>query len=162
MDYTIRQAVKEDLIYISQIEKECFPPLEAAQYEDFIERFTYFGDCFFVAENENQIIGFINGCVTDAPDLPDELYHDASLHKPNGDYQTVFGIDVLPLFQHRGIASALMRHFIANAKNNNRNGVILTCKDRLIGFYESLGYTNMGTSNSTHGGASWNNMLLLF
>ena len=138
-----------------------FPPAQAARYDTFIERFLYFSDFFFFSENDYESIVFINGCVTDTPNLPDQLYHDASLHNPNGDYQTVFGIDVLPDFQHRGIASALMYHFISNAKKCHRKGIILTCKDMLVGFYENFGYVNKGISQSTHGGSIWNDMLLL-
>ena len=39
---------------------------------------------------------------------------------------------------------------------------ILTCKEKLIGFYEKFGYVNLGISDSKHGGAVWYDMILEF
>ena len=40
-------------------------------------------------------------------------------------------------------------------------GVVLTCKDRLIHYYEKFGFVNEGlTAKSTHGGAEWYQMRL--
>ena len=162
MMLNMRLAKQSDLETIMNIEKICFPKAEAASSKEFRERFEVFGDCFFVAEKENQIVGFINGCKTDQPLLPDELYHDTSLHCPQGKYQTVFGLDVLPQYQHQGIAQALMNAFIDNAKKQGCLGMVLTCKNHLIGFYEQFGYVHQGISASNHGGAQWNDMLLIF
>ena len=41
-------------------------------------------------------------------------------------------------------------------------GCILTCKEKLIGFYEKFGYVNLGISDSKHGGAVWYDMILEF
>jgi len=158
----IRPAIADDVVKIAYIEEKCFPPAEAASLKSFLERFMAFPECFFVAELDGKVVGHINGCITDSPKLPDELYHNTSLHRPNGAWQTVFGIAVLPEYQHRGIARALMGHFINTAKKQKKAGLILTCKDEKIGFYESFGYVNEGVSESSHGGAKWNDMVLRF
>lgn len=158
----IRQATSKDLPTIISIEKECFPLSEAASSQSFYERFEVFPECFLVAEVDSQVVGFINGCITNQPYLPDELYHQATLHDPNGAYQTVFGLDVLPRYQHQGIASALMEQLIILSKNRHLKGMVLTCKDHLIHYYERFGYQHQGVSDSKHGGATWNDMLLLF
>ena len=158
----IRQANAEDVTKIAEIEDKCFPPAEAASLKSFLERFMSFPECFFVAELDGKVVGHINGCVTDEPELPDALYHNASLHIPDGPWQTVFGLAVLPEYQHRGIATVLMGHFIEQAKEGGKKGVILTCKDAKIGFYEGLGFACQGVSASSHGGARWNDMILKF
>ena len=39
--------------------------------------------------------------------------------------------------------------------------VVLTCKDRLIHYYEKFGFVNEGlAAKSTHGGAEWYQMRL--
>ena len=53
----------------------------------------------------------------------------------------------------------LMEHMIGDARAKGRRGSILTCKDRLIHYYEKFGYKNMGVSASVHGGAVWYDML---
>ena len=73
---------------------------------------------------------------------------------------TVFGLDVHPNYQHQGLAHTLMNGYITLAKERNKKGIFLTCKDHLIGFYESFGYKHLGVTSSTHGEAKWNDMYL--
>ena len=160
MEIKIRMAVKDDVEKIVAIEQECFPPAEAAERETLYKRFSAFSENFIVVEKDGEIIGFINGCTTDKPDLPDELYHNPFLHKADGEYQTVFGLDVLPQYRKKGIAGKLLEKMIELSKNRGRKGIILTCKDHLVHYYEKFGFENQGVSASTHGGAKWNNMFL--
>lgn len=158
----IRKATKEDLIQLANIEKRCFPSQEAASLKEFESRYLAFRENFLVLEENKKIIGFINGCSTNSQILYDELYHDASLHEENGKYMTVFGLDVDVTYQHQGYATKLMNAYIELARQRNKEGIILTCKDHLIGFYEKFGYKHLGVSKSTHGGALWNDMIYLF
>ena len=64
--------------------------------------------------------------------------------------------------RHQGCASTLMRAFIEKARQEGRDGLILTCKEKLIPFYEGFGYVNCGVSKSVHGGAVWYDMELDF
>ena len=134
---------------------------EAASNEAIQKRLETFGDCFFVAEMPHgEVIGFINGCVTDRTTICAEMFADVTYHSPEGAYQSVFGLDVLPQYQRRGIAADLMEHLIADAWKRGKKGMILTCKERLIPYYERFGYRNLGKSQSVHGGAIWYDMLL--
>lgn len=162
MDVLIRQVRPEDLDAVARVEAVCFPEAEAATRDSFAQRIGAFPESFFVAEKDGEIIGFINGCVTDSQVIGDEMFEDAGLHNPKGAYQSIFGLDVLPEYQHQGIASMLMRHLIEEARSGGRKGLILTCKDRLIGFYETFGYRSLGISDSVHGGAVWYDMILDF
>ncbi len=158
----IRNARQEDVEEIIRIEAVCFPPAEAAQPEDVRARFAAFPECFWVAEEEGKLMGFVNGCCNDAPLLPDELYHDARLHKPDGAWQTVFGLDVLPEYRKHGIGAQLIGHHCEMAKQRGKQGVVLTCKDHMIRFYERAGFVNHGVADSEHGGAKWNLMIRKF
>lgn len=158
----IRQAKKQDLKQIIDIEHICFPEAEAASTQEFHERFLAFPENFLVAEKNHNIVGFINGATTNHPVLPDELYHNIHLHDPQGDYQTVFGLDVLPEYRHQGIAGELIKAYINLTLEKGKKGIVLTCKDHLIHYYEKFGFVHQGHSLSNHGGASWNDMLLLF
>ena len=53
-----------------------------------------------------------------------------------------------------------MKHMISLSKKRKKKGIILTCKDYLIKYYEKFGFENQGVSASSHGGAKWNNMFL--
>ena len=158
----IRQVTMEDLDRVTQVEAVCFPPAEAAGKESFRARIERFPDSFFVAEMDGEIVGFINGAVTDERTIRDKMFEDASLHNPQGRYQSIFGLDVVPEQRNRGIAGELMEHMIEDARQKGRRGLILTCKDRLLGFYERCGYNCLGVSASVHGGAVGYDMILEF
>ena len=162
MEVCIRKVKPEDLDAVTRVEAVCFPEAEAAPRESFRQRISTFPDSFFVAEKDGEIIGFINGCATDSRVIFDEMFADASHHREDGIYQSIFGLDVIPEYQHQGLASRLMEHLIEDAREKGRKGLTLTCKDRLIGFYERFGYKNLGLSQSVHGGAVWYDMLLEF
>lgn len=162
MEVLIRNAKKEEAALLAQIEAECFPAAEAAGKQDIEARMDVFEDCFFVAETNGKIVGFINGAVAKEASLPDQMYHDASLHDPNGVYQTVFGLDVLPAYRRNGIAGRLLERMIHHARECQRKGVVLTCKDHLVHYYAGFGFKHCGVADSTHGGAKWNEMKLLF
>ncbi len=156
------QAKAEDIIRIAEIERLCFPEAEAATLESFNERFAVFPECFFVLKVDGKIVGHINGCIYDSPELPDELYSDSSLHCSDGKYQTIFGLAVDPSYQRKGFASLLTKHFIEISQARGHLGIVLTCKQHLVDFYQQHGFKFQGISVSTHGGVSWNDMLLTF
>ena len=160
MEVCIRKVKPEDLDAVTRVEAVCFPEAEAAPRESFRQRISTFPDSFFVAEKDGEIIGFINGCATDSRVIFDEMFADASHHREDGIYQSIFGLDVIPEYQHQGLASRLMEHLIEDAREKGRKGLTLTCKDRLIGFYERFGYKNLGLSQSVHGGAVCHAMIL--
>ena len=164
LEVIIRFANKNDIDSIINIESICFPKEEAASESSLKKRFDVFPENFLVAEikNDKKLIGFINGCTYNKPDLPDILYEDANLHDKDGEFQTIFGIDTLPDYRRQGVGEHLMKALINLTKKRGKKGLVLTCKDYLIHYYEKFGYKNKGVSKSCHGGAKWNDMLLLF
>jgi ribosomal protein S18 acetylase RimI-like enzyme len=161
IEVTIRSVCPDDLDRVAEIEAVCFPITEAAPREVFKERIAAFSDYFFVAEVDGILIGFINGCVTNSEFIYDELFHNTLHHIPTGANLAIFGLDVIPEYRRQGIAAQLMNHFIQTAKNTGRRSVILTCKDRLVHYYESFNYVKKGISESTHGGSQWFDMTLV-
>ena len=52
---------------------------------------------------------------------------------------------------------------IADAKEQGRKGLVLTCKDRLVPYYAKFGFVDEGvTDKSTHGNVAWHQMRLTF
>jgi ribosomal protein S18 acetylase RimI-like enzyme len=162
MKVTIREVQLTDLDRLAEIEAICFPEAEAAPRSSLQARIQTFPECFLVAETAGLLIGFINGCATNSPVIYDELFITTEYHIPDGKNLTVFGLDVIPEYRRQGIAAQLMDHFIYLARNTGRKGVILTCKERLVHYYETFGYVNNGVSQSAHGGAEWFDMTLAF
>ena len=159
-DLKIRNVLLEDLNLISKIESTCFPVQEAAPKSVLKERIEVFPKGFFVAEIDNDIIGFINGGATNKKNIEDDFFKTMDLHLHGGENMVIFGLDVDPRYQRKGHAKELMEHFIVEAKKDGRKKILLTCKQHLIGFYEQFGYVNKGVSESVHGGAKWYDMCL--
>lgn len=158
----IRKATLADLDAISEMELRCFPEAEAATRKSFEERIRVFGDHFWLLEKDGQIISMINGMVSEEPMLKDEMFEDANMHNESGAWQMIFGVDTLPQYQKNGYAALVMERVIADCKEQGRKGIVLTCKDRLVHYYEKFGYINEGKSESVHGGAVWYDMRLTF
>lgn len=156
----IRNVLPKDLNRIAEIESVCFPAAEAASKAALNERLEVFPKGFFVAELDNEIIGFINGGATDANHIEDAFFKTMNQHIDYGENLVIFGLDVDPKYQRRGYAKELMQHFIEEAKKSGRKKILLTCKQHLIAYYEQFGYVNKGVSESEHGGATWYDMYL--
>ena len=134
----IRLADPGEADRLAEIEAICFPPAEAASHEEVVKRMGAFPENFVVAVKDEQIVGFINGGTTDKPVLPDEFYHDITLHRKDGEY------------------------FKELAKERGKKALILTCKEHMIPFYESHGLKKLGVADSCHGGATWYDMQIWF
>ena len=173
MHMLIRHATMEDLDAIETVEAACFPPAEAASNESLTARVATYPNHFWLLINPDEddtsfpsrvedgtLVGFVDGMATGEPDLTDMMYDDATMHDEQGDWQMIFGVDVAPVYQHRGCASYLLRQVILDATQAGRRGIVLTCKERLLGFYERLGFTDEGISGSTHGNVTWHQMRL--
>ena len=158
----IRTATIEDLDEITEIEAECFPAAEAADREAFQQRLQYYGNHFWLLYEEQKLIAFVDGFVTDEPDLTDEMYEKACLHDEKGAWQMIFGVNTLPEYRRQGYAEKLLRYAINDARAQDREGLVLTCKDKLVHYYEKFGFQNEGVSESVHGGATWYQMRLTF
>ena len=156
----IRTAVPADLQGIVNIEAECFPAAEAATEASLSGRLAFYPNHFWVQLDGDRMIGFVNGMVTDEPDLRDEMYEDASLHNENGAWQMIFGVNTIPECRKKGYAGQLIRCAIEQAKKEGRKGLVLTCKDKLLHYYGGFGFVNEGVSESVHGNVVWYQMRL--
>lgn len=159
----IRHATKHDISAISEVEAKCFPPSEAASEKAFTERIENYGNHFWLMYENDKLIAFVDGFVTDESDLTDEMFADAAMHNENGAWQMIFGVNTLPEYRNNGYASELLRRAVDEAREQGRKGVVLTCKDKLLQFYARLGFVDEGiTDKSTHGNAVWHQMRIIF
>ena len=159
----IRHATKHDISAISEVEDKCFPPSEAASEKAFTERIENYGNHFWLMYENDKLIAFVDGFVTDESDLTDEMFADATMHDENGAWHMIFGVNTLPEYRNNGYASELLRRAVDEAKKQGRKGVVLTCKDKLLPFYARLGFVDEGiTDKSTHGNAVWHQMRIIF
>ena len=161
--FIVRHATAYDGEEIARLEGICFPEAEAASPKDIIERVRTYPEHFTLVVSDGEIISVVNGPVTVGKDLEDHMYHDVSCHDALGSWQMIFGVTTLPEYRRQGHAGELIRRAIADAKEQGRKGLVLTCKDALVHYYAKFGFVNEGrTDKSVHGGAAWNQMRLTF
>lgn len=158
----IRYAQPKDLDELARIEAISYPKAEGASKESIRTRLVAFPKHFWVLEDAGEIFGFINGMVTNAADLQDEMYDHPEMHTESGSWQMIFSVVTSPEYRRHGYAGKIMERVLADAKEQKRLGVVLTCKERLLPFYAKFGFKNEGISGSTHGGAVWYQMRLAF
>lgn len=159
----VKYATVEDIAALAAVEAECFPPAEAATEKEFIERVRYYGNHFWLMYEEEKLIAFVDGFVTDEVDLTDEMYEKAEMHNENGAWQMIFGVNTLPDYRRNGYAGKLIHRAIHDAKQQGRKGLVLTCKEKLVSYYAKFGFLDEGVSEkSTHGNVEWHQMRLAF
>ena len=158
----ITYAEEKDIAAIAAAEAACFPPAEAATEQEFVERIKYYGNHFWLLYDADKLIAFVDGFVTDQPDLTDEMYENASMHNEKGAWQMIFGVNTIPSYRQHGYAGELIRKAIFDARAQRRKGLVLTCKDKLIHYYASFGFIDEGISESVHGNVVWHQMRLTF
>lgn len=97
----ITYAEEKDIAAIATAEAACFPPTEAATEQEFVERIKYYGNHFWLLYDADKLIAFVDGFVTDEPDLTDTMYENACMHNKNGAWQMIFGVNTLPEYRKR-------------------------------------------------------------
>lgn len=158
----IRKGTLDDLEAVAAVEARCFPPEQAATMEQFRDRLQTYPEGFWLLWDGEILVGFLDGMVFDSPELTDAMFDDASLHEPRGDWQMIFGLNTIPEYRNRGCAGQLIRQCIHDAEIEGRRGVVLTCLEEKIPYYEKFGFRNEGVSESVHGGAVWYLMRITF
>ncbi len=158
----IRTGRISDLDALAAVERECFPPEEAATKDEIEKRLLAYPEHFWLLFDGDKLVSFVDGMVTDEADLRDEMYADASLHDENGCWQMLFGVNTIPAYRRQGCAASLIRRAIDDAAAQGRKGLVLTCKEEKIHYYAKFGFVNEGVSSSVHGGAVWYQMRLRF
>ena len=141
---TVRYALPTDLAALAAVEAECFPAAEAASEKDIKNRLDHYANHFWLLFDGDKLVSFVDGFVTDEKDLTDEMYENAALHDEKGAWQMIFGVNTVPSHRRRGCAETLLRRAIADARAQGRKGLVLTCKDVLIHYYEKFGFIPAG------------------
>ena len=129
----IRTAVPADAAALAEVEALCFPAAEAAPEQQFRDRLQAYAGHFWLMFDGETLISFVDGMVTDQPE-----------------------------YRKHGLAAQLLNRAIADARQQGRKGLVLTCKDKLVHYYAKFGFVNEGVSRSTHGNVAWNQMRLTF
>lgn len=158
----IRNATIRDLNVIAAVEATCLSPAEAATRNILADRLHHYPDHFWLLFEDETLVSFLDGFVTDLPDLTDDMFKHAELHDENGQWQMIFGVNTIPSRRRRGHAGTLIDCAIRDAKQQGRKGVVLTCKDEMVRYYAKFGFITECKGLSRYAGIAWNQMRLRF
>lgn len=158
-DFIIRGVSKFDLEACVHVESSCFAPSEAASKESIEQRIDIYPDGFLVAVQNGNVIGMINSGATHKDDITDEAFKKMIGHDRDGKNIVVFSLAVSPDYQGLGVSRKLMDQFIEIARGLDKKKILLLCKDYHITYYERLGFSHGGPSESGHGGFDWHEMV---
>ena len=144
----------------AEIERICFPPNEACSEKDMKERILQIPDLFLVAVDRKtgKMAAFLNGLATNREHLTDDFFTDADQHDPAGTNIMLLGLDVLPEYQHQGLARELMEQYKEREQVKGRKKLILTCLPDKVEMYKKFGFKDHGIGDSVWGGEAWHEM----
>lgn len=153
----IRPQEAEQAVLIEQI---CFPPNEACPPHTMRERVQAAPETFLVAVDRKygNIAGFLNGIATDEERFRDEFFTDSTLHTRDGRNIMLCGLDVLPAYRRRGLATLLVSEFAKRESARGRERLVLTCLEEKVPMYLRMGFSDLGMSDSSWGGEAWHEM----
>lgn len=128
----IRKTVQEDFLEVHRFTAEC-PPME--NYPEHVYKIIlrYFGDCCFVAEENEMLIGFAMGIVPQR--FPGTYF--------------LWQIGIAPSYQGQGIGGKLVREIENELKNTGFGRIELTIDPVNLPsrkLFEKMGYRNISKS----------------
>ncbi len=158
MNLHIRKAQLQDMDRVYEIERESFPPKEAASKEKYAWRQANYPELFLIAEDDNGHICGVNCMISmDAERICDDVFEMRKM--PEGSTCAILSVMTEELSRRKGIAALLLEAGIQTARQQNMDTIVLTCKDHLVDYYSRFGFEKAGISQSVHGGAIWYDMI---
>ncbi|KAL1879539.1 hypothetical protein Plec18167_003996 [Paecilomyces lecythidis] len=157
-----------------------FPPSERCSKEKFIYRLTVCPQLclgLFVENPEAEgmpiLVGHVignrvaRGIINGSMDMPqtwdggnEAVILDGEVigNDPNGRNIGVHSLAIRSEYQGKGIGRALMNEYVRYLRSSPAlaDNIVIITYDRLIKFYESVGFRNLGISDCTFGGGGWN------
>ena len=119
-----------------------------------------FPESFFVIEIDGEVAGLINTEADTKPDLEDTELKDLIGHDPSKQSLVVMSVIVHKTMQRKKLATAFVKHFINQMKQQHRKEFFLLCKNKLTDFYEKLGFVFKKKGNLASKSPHWNKMWL--
>lgn len=77
---------------------------------------------------DDTLIAFVDGMVTDQENLTDEMYENASMHHEDGAWQMIFGVNTLPAYRNHGYAGEILKERLQMQKTREEKGLSLRAK----------------------------------
>jgi len=152
-------ATVDNVDICAKLERDSYPPEEAASREKIEFRITNARDYFMVTKLNGDIIGFVNGTLS----REDKLTHESmSEHIPDGHSLNIHSVVVREDLRRRGIALKSLVNFTEHIKKlGTVHRILLIAKEHTVSLYQKAGYMLLGPSDVHHGGAQWYDLQMI-
>ena len=142
----IKRAKKSNVKRLGIIDSSSFPPQETTSKETILYRIHHFPQWFFVAEENEKIIGFIScrPCYGDM--VKEELYSTTKV--PESTTLAILHMAVEESSRGKGVGKRLMEHIITLADTRGIHKMILCCTKESMPYFQSFGFTKNGAGFS--------------
>ncbi|KAI9159101.1 N-acetyltransferase [Paramyrothecium foliicola] len=173
-DTYIRQLSVDDVEKCLVVETAAFPPTEAATRGKIEYRLSVAPELargLFVREAEgDRLIAHTISTMSVSPTVQDEdmAYPEdwktssatqSVGHKPQGRTITLHSLAVDPAHQKSGFGRRLMKAYIEEMQRSGKaDRIAILTYDRLVPYYEKLGFTHYGKSKSEYAGVAWHDL----
>lgn len=165
MQIGYRLSTPQDMLECFEIESSSYPSDEAASMSSLEYRQQFANPYFQVAttinnDNEPTIVGFV--CATRCDDFEDEEV--MATHSETGRLLAIHSVVVREEFRRKGIASAMLKHYVRTVEEENKKSststvavesIVLLAKSHLLGFYVNCGFQVNRPSPIVHGKDLW-------
>jgi GNAT superfamily N-acetyltransferase len=141
---------------VTEVEHESFPADEAASKETISIRMRLAPQYFYGAFENGQLIGFMNGTVTNGSVL---LKDDFYKHDVDGKMLIIHGVVTRKEHRRKGVASEMLKRYLEMVKKQkNIDTIALLSKERLTHFYSRFGFRTVRLSEVRLGAEQWHEM----
>ncbi|MFC3928647.1 GNAT family N-acetyltransferase [Streptococcus caprae] len=158
---SIRQGKPEDLEILFSIEYENFGPEIGMPKSVMAAYLAKASETFLVVEFGTVIAGYIMGTMALQANLIDEYFFSVPSQSISEAYVAVTGLSVSEAFQGQGIGTMLLAAMKDLVVSKGHKGIVLTCEEGLVPYYEMNGFEDYGLSESKLGNQEWIKMVWL-
>lgn len=153
--FSLSRVTAADLPAIVELEHASYPVDEAASREELEFRATAAPELFLIVRTENGLSGFVVATAA-AAGTRTLTAETMRTHEASGDVVCIHSVVVRGAERRRGLGAEMMRRYLVEIRALGMyTRVVLLAKERLISFYEGVGFSVIGRSEVVHGQEQW-------
>ncbi|HEM6092354.1 TPA: GNAT family N-acetyltransferase [Streptococcus suis] len=148
----IRFATPSDLEQVVLIENANFSKEERIAESVLAIYLNALSKTCLIMEHDGEIAGYLLSCPSVSQTVTDDIFY------LTGSHLAIASLSVADTYKGQGVGTLLLAAIKEVALAGGFEGVSLTCKEYLIGYYEMNQFEDFGPSLSQFGGQMWSDM----
>ncbi|CYU20222.1 GNAT family N-acetyltransferase [Streptococcus suis] len=154
----IRFATPSDLEQVVLIENANFSKEERIAESVLAIYLNALSKTCLIMEHDGEIAGYLLSCPSVSQTVTDDIFYLTESDMPTGGHLAIASLSVADTYKGQGVGTLLLAAIKEVALARGFEGIALTCKEYLIGYYEMNQFEDFGPSLSQFGGQMWSDM----